>query len=140
SLLPPFSLPSLLCTHPIQYLLREQRLVFILVGIAIATVGFTLLLSSTPRLSLRLQQRPNLELCPIQLGPYLPFARGRPNLPSGMPRFELIQHDIVEPLLLEVNHIYHLACPRSPVYPLEAKIFYFSAASTATRGNMWPAQ
>ncbi|CAM0872574.1 unnamed protein product [Alopecurus aequalis] len=32
------------------------------------------------------------------------------------PRFELIRHDVVEPILLEVDQIYHLACPASPVY------------------------
>ena len=30
--------------------------------------------------------------------------------------FELIRHDIVEPILLEVEQIYNLACPASPVY------------------------
>lgn len=32
----------------------------------------------------------------------------------GHPRFELIRHDIVEPILLEVDQIYNLACPASP--------------------------
>ncbi|MGH7836352.1 MAG: UDP-glucuronic acid decarboxylase family protein [Candidatus Binataceae bacterium] len=32
------------------------------------------------------------------------------------PRFELIRHDIVEPILLEVERIFHLACPASPVH------------------------
>lgn len=32
------------------------------------------------------------------------------------PRFELIRHDITEPILLEVDQIYHLACPASPVH------------------------
>ncbi|KAM7264145.1 hypothetical protein ACFE04_001828 [Oxalis oulophora] len=32
----------------------------------------------------------------------------------GNPRFELIRHDVVDPVLLEVDHIYHLACPASP--------------------------
>ena len=31
-------------------------------------------------------------------------------------RFELIRHDIIEPILLEVDRIYHLACPASPVH------------------------
>ena len=31
-------------------------------------------------------------------------------------RFELIRHDIVEPILLEVDQIYNLACPASPVH------------------------
>lgn len=33
----------------------------------------------------------------------------------GHPRFEVIRHDIVHPLFLEVNEIYNLACPASPV-------------------------
>ncbi|KAA0894101.1 UDP-glucuronic acid decarboxylase family protein [Oryzomonas rubra] len=31
-------------------------------------------------------------------------------------RFELVRHDIVEPILLEVDRIYNLACPASPVH------------------------
>lgn len=31
-------------------------------------------------------------------------------------RFELIRHDITEPIRLEVDQIYHLACPASPVH------------------------
>eukprot|EP00898_Chlorokybus_atmophyticus_P001894 jgi/Chlat1/2705/Chrsp180S02875 len=34
----------------------------------------------------------------------------------GNPRFELLRHDVVEPLLAEVDQIYHLACPASPVH------------------------
>lgn len=34
----------------------------------------------------------------------------------GNPRFELIRHDVVEPILVEVDQIYHLACPASPVH------------------------
>ena len=30
--------------------------------------------------------------------------------------FELIRHDVVEPILLEVDQVYHLACPASPVH------------------------
>ncbi len=32
------------------------------------------------------------------------------------PNFELMRHDVVEPLLLEVDQIFHLACPASPVH------------------------
>jgi len=32
------------------------------------------------------------------------------------PSFEFIRHDIVEPILLEVERIYNLACPASPVH------------------------
>src|SRR6476660_3919204 len=35
---------------------------------------------------------------------------------AGHPRFELIRHDIVEPILLEVDQIYNLACPASPIH------------------------
>lgn len=31
-------------------------------------------------------------------------------------RFELIRHDITQPILLEVDEIYHFACPASPVH------------------------
>jgi UDP-glucuronate decarboxylase len=34
----------------------------------------------------------------------------------GNPRFELIRHDITLPILLEVDRIYNLACPASPVH------------------------
>lgn len=34
----------------------------------------------------------------------------------GNPYFELIRHDITEPIRLEVDQIYHLACPASPVH------------------------
>ncbi len=32
------------------------------------------------------------------------------------PKFEFIRHDVTEPILLEVEEIYHLACPASPVH------------------------
>lgn len=32
------------------------------------------------------------------------------------PYFELIRHDVTEPIKLEVDQIYHLACPASPVH------------------------
>jgi UDP-glucuronate decarboxylase len=32
------------------------------------------------------------------------------------PRFELLRHDVIEPILLEVDQIYNLACPASPVH------------------------
>jgi UDP-glucuronate decarboxylase len=34
----------------------------------------------------------------------------------GHPRFELIRHDVTDPLRLEVDRIWHLACPASPVH------------------------
>jgi UDP-glucuronate decarboxylase len=32
------------------------------------------------------------------------------------PRFEVMRHDVVEPLFLEVDQIYNLACPASPIH------------------------
>lgn len=32
------------------------------------------------------------------------------------PRFELLRHDVTEPILLEIDQIYNLACPASPVH------------------------
>ena len=32
------------------------------------------------------------------------------------PCFELVRHDVIEPILLEVDQIYNLACPASPVH------------------------
>jgi UDP-glucuronate decarboxylase len=34
----------------------------------------------------------------------------------GNPRFELVRHDVVHPILLEVDQIYNLACPASPIH------------------------
>ena len=34
----------------------------------------------------------------------------------GHPRFELIRHDVTEPIMLEVDRIWHLACPASPIH------------------------
>jgi UDP-glucuronate decarboxylase len=31
-------------------------------------------------------------------------------------RFELVRHDVVQPIVIEVDQIYHLACPASPVH------------------------
>ena len=34
----------------------------------------------------------------------------------GNPNFELIRHDITEPILIEADRIWHLACPASPIH------------------------
>ncbi len=34
----------------------------------------------------------------------------------GHPKFELIRHDVTFPLYVEVDRIYNLACPASPVH------------------------
>ncbi|MBI5442159.1 MAG: SDR family oxidoreductase [Deltaproteobacteria bacterium] len=35
---------------------------------------------------------------------------------AGNPRFELIRHDVTYPLFLEVDRIFNLACPASPIH------------------------
>ena len=32
------------------------------------------------------------------------------------PYFELIRHDVIEPIKIEVDKIWHLACPASPIH------------------------
>ncbi len=46
------------------------------------------------------------------------YSSSRHNLIDliGHPRFELIRHDVTFPLYVEVDQIYHLACPASPVF------------------------
>ncbi len=46
------------------------------------------------------------------------FTGSRKNVTHlfGNPEFELIRHDIVEPIILEVDQIYNLACPASPIH------------------------
>jgi UDP-glucuronate decarboxylase len=46
------------------------------------------------------------------------FTGSRANIEHllGHPRFELIRHDVQQALTMEVDEIYHLACPASPVH------------------------
>ncbi len=46
------------------------------------------------------------------------FTGRRKNVEQHLrnPRFELIRADIIEPILLEVDQVYHLACPASPIH------------------------
>jgi UDP-glucuronate decarboxylase len=46
------------------------------------------------------------------------FTGRRVNIASLLDdhRFELIRHDVIEPILLEVDQIYNLACPASPIH------------------------
>ncbi|TKY52844.1 UDP-glucuronic acid decarboxylase 1 [Spatholobus suberectus] len=144
----------------INYLLREQRLLFILVGILIGSTFFivqpTLSRIGPPEAHTFLPRSarlthftgPRTGRVPVGIsgrrlrivvtggagfvGSHLVdklIARGndvividnfftgrKDNLVHlfGNPRFELIRHDVVEPILLEVDQIYHLACPASP--------------------------
>ncbi|CAK9138978.1 unnamed protein product [Ilex paraguariensis] len=157
-----------------DYMFREQRLVFVFVGIAIAALCFNVIpsspsshheqisgllhsaestqvprrvtyelhggighLSAGGRIPLGLKSK-NLRILVTGgagfVGSHLVdrlIARGdsvivvdnfftgnKDNLMHHFrnPRFELIRHDVVEPILLEVDQIYHLACPASPVH------------------------
>ncbi|MBI3901571.1 MAG: SDR family oxidoreductase [Nitrosomonadales bacterium] len=46
------------------------------------------------------------------------FTGGKDNLSHllGNPRFELMRHDVTFPLFVEVDQIYNLACPASPIH------------------------
>ncbi|WJX19928.1 UDP-glucuronic acid decarboxylase 4 [Trifolium repens] len=170
--------PWLSAIRPIRYMLREQRLVFVLIGIVIATLFFTLAPSTSTKSSSSSFSTVHYDSHPIsyfenepKTTPYhqraaavvhsfgkIPLGIKRKGLRIvvtggagfvgshlvdrliargdsvivvdnfftgrkenvmhhfGNPRFELIRHDVVEPLLLEVDQIYHLACPASPVH------------------------
>nr|GMD19973.1 UDP-glucuronic acid decarboxylase 2-like [Ipomoea batatas] len=168
--------PWLSLNRSISYILREQRLVFLFAGMAIATFIFALLPSSNPPYTQgydsisashfpsqsaqphRLMYQKRIRFEPFNSGGKIPLGLQRKGLRIvvtggagfvgshlvdrlvargdsvivvdnfftgrkdnvmhhfGNPRFELIRHDVVEPLLLEVDQIYHLACPASPVH------------------------
>ena len=46
------------------------------------------------------------------------FTGGKGNIRHLLeePNFELIRHDLVQPIFLEVDEIYNLACPASPIH------------------------
>jgi UDP-glucuronate decarboxylase len=46
------------------------------------------------------------------------FTSSRRNLAHilGDPRFEALRHDVCFPLYVEVDRIYNLACPASPIH------------------------
>nr|XP_017229910.1 PREDICTED: UDP-glucuronic acid decarboxylase 2 [Daucus carota subsp. sativus] len=162
--------PWLSVARPLRYILREQRLIFTLVGIIIAPLFFSLppsrpspaashLYPTTTHLSSFSSPRRDFFADKfVSSGGKIPLglktkgrrivvtggagfvgshlvdrlmARGdsvivvdnfftgrKENVMHhfGNPRFEMIRHDVVEPLLLEVDQIYHLACPASPVH------------------------
>ncbi|OVA02639.1 NAD-dependent epimerase/dehydratase [Macleaya cordata] len=180
SYLPKPPKPFLSATRAVRYMLREQRLLFVLLGVAIATVFFILLPSSSSsshfnhnydpiptqyfpnsestRLSERVVYEHRSSFGSVNSGGKVPLGLKRKGLRIvvtggagfvgshlvdrliergdsvivvdnfftgrkenvmhhfGNHRFELIRHDVVEPLLLEVDQIYHLACPASPVH------------------------
>lgn len=179
--------------RPVRYLLREQRIVFLLAGIAIASIIFALLPSSRSgglsyantgiydsylpsestqsQVAHRMMYQNRIGFGSFNSGGKIPLGLQRKGLRIvvtggagfvgshlvdrliargdsvivvdnfftgrkenvmhhfGNPRFELIRHDVVEPLLLEVDQIYHLACPASPVHykhnPVKTIISFF---------------
>jgi len=191
--------PWLSVIRPIRYMLREQRLVFVLIGIVIASLFFTIIPSSSSSSSSSFSsssyesnsisyfdheskttpavykqraasvvhsfgkiplgiKRKGLRIVVTGgagfVGSHLVdrlMARGdsvivvdnfftgrKENVMHhfGNPRFELIRHDVVEPLLLEVDQIYHLACPASPVHykfnPVKTIISFFIISLSPT--------
>ncbi len=50
----------------------------------------------------------------------------------GNPRFKFIRHDVQEPILMEVDLIYHLACPASPVHYQANPIYTIKTAFLGT--------
>jgi UDP-glucuronate decarboxylase len=46
------------------------------------------------------------------------FTSSRSNIAALLDdaRFELVRHDVIEPITIEVDEIYHLACPASPIH------------------------
>ncbi|MCO5552290.1 hypothetical protein L7F22_005802 [Adiantum nelumboides] len=163
-------------TKPVRYLMREQRILFILVGMILATTFFVMqpgllftqedhtssfsdklahphrreitsytsepmrqmgVLNPGGKLPLGLKRKPLRVLVTggagfvgshlvdrlidrgdsvIVLDNFFTGRKSNVKHHLGNPQFELIRHDVVEPILLEVDHIYHLACPASPVH------------------------
>ncbi|CAN8285810.1 unnamed protein product [Cochlearia groenlandica] len=175
--------PWYVAIRPIRYMLREQRLLFVLVGVAIATLCFAIFSPSSSSTtqpisyaadplsvygmrsdsssssSYRKPTRIDYMTSKIgSAGGKIPLGLKRKGLRVvvtggagfvgshlvdrliargdnvivvdnfftgrkenvmhhfGNPNFEMIRHDVVEPILLEVDQIYHLACPASPVH------------------------
>jgi UDP-glucuronate decarboxylase len=46
------------------------------------------------------------------------FTGSKRNIAAHLsnPQFDFIRHDVVEPIMLEAEEVYHLACPASPVH------------------------
>lgn len=167
--------PWLNVIRPVRYMLREQRLLFVVIGIFIGAVFISVMPTSSTGNNIQISYRDAYSVQTAELlnprrpvyragfgsmnsGGKIPLGLKRKGLRIvvtggagfvgshlvdrliargdsvivvdnfftgnkdnvmhhfGNPRFELIRHDVVEPLLLEVDQIYHLACPASPVH------------------------
>ena len=42
------------------------------------------------------------------------------------PNFSLVRHDVTQPILLEVDQIYHLACPRKAILCIHPDCLYWT--------------
>jgi UDP-glucuronate decarboxylase len=60
----------------------------------------------------------------LPAGPQWPSSCYPPRA-AGHPNFTFFQHDVIHPFFIEVNEIYHLACPASPPHyqynPIKAR-------------------
>ena len=58
----------------------------------------------------------------------------------GLPQFEAMRHDVTFPLYAEVDEIYNLACPASPIHyqfdPVQTT--KTSASSARSTCSAWP--
>jgi UDP-glucuronate decarboxylase len=52
----------------------------------------------------------------ISLDNYFTGAKENLRPLLALPNLELVRHDVVNPIMLEVDQVYHLACPASPVH------------------------
>jgi nucleoside-diphosphate-sugar epimerase len=53
----------------------------------------------------------------------------------GHPNFELVKHDVVEPYMLEVDEIYHLASPASPPHYMYNPVKTIKTNSVGAHGR-----
>jgi UDP-glucuronate decarboxylase len=66
-------------------------------------------------------------------------ARQHRHLLAANPRFELIRHDVTFPLYVEVDEIYNLACPASPIHYQHDPVQTTKTACTArSTCSAWP--
>lgn len=75
----------------------------------------------------RLLEQGNEVIC---LDNYFTGRKGNIAHHIGNPRFEMLRHDVIDPFKLEVDQIYNLACPASPVH------YQFNAIKTVKTSVM----
>ena len=66
------------------------------------------------------------------------FTGNKKNVEHWMhhPNFSLVRHDVTQPILLEVDQIYHLACPASPPHYQYNPVKTIKTIKTSTMGNI----